>query len=161
MARAPFQVLVYPYCRTQEGGYEYAIFRRADEGFWQGIAGGGEDEETPLQAARREAFEEAGIGPDAEWLRLDTVEPIPVTEFRNSAIWGEGVYVIPQYCFGVKVADRRMALSHEHTEYAWLPYEEAVGRLKYDGNKTALWELEARLRGQGPRGGPERRARGA
>ena len=60
MTRAPFQVLIYPYRRIHEDGFEYAVFKRADEGFWQGISGGGEDGESPLEAARREAFEEAG-----------------------------------------------------------------------------------------------------
>ncbi len=152
MSRSPFQVLVYPYLRSANGRLEYALFKRSDEGFWQGIAGGGEDDETPLEAARREAFEEAGIAPDAAFLGLDTVEPVPVTEFRNSSIWGEDLYVIPQYCFGVRVEGRRIVLSHEHTEYAWLAYDDARERLKFDGNRTALWELDARLRGRGPRG---------
>lgn len=41
MARVPFQVLVYLYRRTAEA--EFALFRRADGGWWQGIAGGGEE----------------------------------------------------------------------------------------------------------------------
>ena len=61
MARAPFEVLVYPYRGLPDGRFVYALFRRADAGFWQGIAGGGEDGETPLEAVRREAYEEAGI----------------------------------------------------------------------------------------------------
>ncbi len=60
MARAPCQVLVLPYYRTDKAT-EYAIFRRTDAGYWQGIAGGGEDEETPLPAAKREAQEETSI----------------------------------------------------------------------------------------------------
>ena len=86
MARAPFQVLVYPYRKTREDGLEYALLKRSDAGYWQGIAGGGEDNETLLEAARREAYE-----------------------------------------------------------------EQAYALAKYDGNKTALWELDRRLRGQ-PRG---------
>lgn len=31
------------------------VFRRADDGNWQFITGGGEDDETPQQAARGEA----------------------------------------------------------------------------------------------------------
>lgn len=152
MPRAPFQVLVYPYRRASDGDWEYALFRRADLGYWQAVAGGGNDRETPLEAARREAFEEAGIPPDADYLRLDAVESIPVTEFRDSHLWGEDVYVIPQACFGVLVQGSRIVLSPEHTEYAWFTYEEAYQLIRYDGNRTALWELDARLRGRGPRG---------
>lgn len=147
MTRAPFQVLVYPYLRLGEQ-IEYALFHRADSGIWQAVSGGGEDNETPLQAAQREAFEEAGILPPAEFLCLDTRESVPALQFKDYPTWGEPIYVIPQYCFGVQLSQRRLALSPEHTEAVWLPYAQALGRLHYDGNRTALWELECRLRGQ-------------
>ena len=88
MARAPFQVLVYPFRKTETGLIEYALFKRSDAGYWQGIAGGGEDDETPLVAARRETIEESGIPPTSAFLQLSTVEPVPVTEFRDSHLWG-------------------------------------------------------------------------
>ena len=152
MARAPYQVLVYPYHKIHDDRFVYALLKRADAGYWQAIAGGGEDEETPLEAAKREAYEEAGIPVNSDFLQLDTVEPVPATEFRDSYLWGDDVYVIPQYCFGVLVKDSRIVLSREHTEYRWLTYEEACSLVKFDGNKTALWELDKRLRGRGPRG---------
>ena len=152
MARAPFQVLVYPYRQLQPSVFESALLKRSDAGYWQAIAGGGEDDEGPLAAARREAYEEAGLPANSDFLQLDTVEPVPVTEFSDSYLWGEDLYVIPQYCFGVLVTDHRIVLSREHTESAWLSYDQAHSLLKYDGNKTALWELDKRLRGRGPRG---------
>ena len=152
MTRAPFNVAVYPYRKIGEGEFEYALLKRADAGFWQGVSGGGEDDETPIETARRETFEETGISPDATFLQLDTVEPIPVTTFGVSYLWGEDLYVIPQYWFGVLAVERALVLSHEHTEYRWLAYEQARRLLEFDGNKTALWELNQRLRGWGPRG---------
>jgi dATP pyrophosphohydrolase len=148
MARAPFQVLVYPYRKVGDTEYEYALLRRSDEGWWQAIAGGGEDNETPLEAARRETREETGIALDTLFLQLDTIEPVRVTEFRDNHFWGADIYVIPQYCFGVLVQDGQITLSHEHTDYQWLTYDEAYNLLKYDGNRTALWELNQRLRGK-------------
>jgi dATP pyrophosphohydrolase len=155
MARAPFQVLVYPYRKTKNGQIEYALMKRSDEGFWQGIAGGGEDGETPLETAKRETHEETGIPQTSEFVQLDTIEPVPVIEFKDSHIWGEDVYVIHQYCFGVTSQNIQIVISHEHTEYKWLSYEEAFKLIKYDGNKTALWELDMRLKGKGPRGKDE------
>lgn len=149
--RAPFQVLVYPYRRAGDSAFEYALFRRSDFGFWQAIAGGGEIDETPLEAAQREAMEEAGLPQDSSYLQLDTVEPVPVTEFRDSHIWGDEIYVIPQYCFGVLVEGEEIVLSSEHTEYRWLGYEDAYQLTRYDGNKVALWELDRKVRGLGPR----------
>lgn len=152
MARAAFNVAVYPYRQMANGTFEYALLQRSDAGFWQGVSGGGEDEETPLAAAQRETFEETGIPADSVFLPLDTVEPIRVTVFGNSHLWGEDVYVVPQYCFGVQADGRTIVLSHEHADFRWLPYAEADELLRYDGNKTALWELNQRLRGKGPRG---------
>jgi dATP pyrophosphohydrolase len=74
-----------------------------------------------------------------------------VTEFNVGDLWGDEVYVIPQYCFGVLAKERQLTLSPEHTEYRWLRYDEADRLLKYDGNKTALWELDRKVRGLGPR----------
>ena len=68
MARAPFQVLVYPYRKASNRQFEYALLRRSDQGLWQGIAGGGEGEEKPLEAAKRETYEESGIPPTSEFI---------------------------------------------------------------------------------------------
>jgi dATP pyrophosphohydrolase len=83
---------------------------------------------------------------------LDTIVPVPVTEFRDSYLWGEQVYVIPQYCFGVSAQNVEIVISKEHTQYQWVSYEEAREIIKFDGNKTALWELNQRLKEKGPRG---------
>jgi len=131
---------------------EFALLLRAEEGFWQGIAGGGEDNETPLEAAKRETFEETGIKPTSTFIQLDTVESVPVTEFKDSLIWGENVFVIPQYCFGVLSSRFDINISKEHSAYGWFMYEQAQKMLKFDGNQTALWELKQRLMGKGPRG---------
>ncbi len=151
MARAPFQVLVFPYRPTREGTFEYALLKRRDAGYWQPIAGGGEAHETILEAAQRETHEETGIPSDSFFRQLDTMEFIPVTEFKDSHVWGDHVYVIPQYCFGVLVKDGVLVLSHEHTAYQWLAYQPARRRLKYAGNRTALWELDRKVRGLPPR----------
>ena len=151
MARAPFQVLVFPYRRASGSEFEYALLRRADAGYWQAVAGGCEDDETPLEAARRETCEETGLSRGLPFLPLDTVVTVPVTEFRDSYLWGDDLYVIPQYCFGVLAREEQLHLSDEHTEYRWLSYAEACSLIEYDGNKVALWELDRRLRGLGPR----------
>lgn len=145
MARAPFQILVIPYQIFPDGEIRYAVFKRADAGYWQGIAGGGENGETPLAAARREAQEEAGIDPRSEFLPLDSLSTIPVVGVGGFA-WGNEVLVIPQHCFGVRVLDERLSLSGEHTEYAWLTYDQARSHLHWQSNKNALWELNHRLK---------------
>ena len=148
VTRAPFQVLVFPYRFLWGTGFEYAVFRRADLGFWQGIAGGGEDAETPLEAAKREALEEGGIPLESSYLALDSTATIPVVDIARYLLWGDDVLVVPQHCFGVEAGGQTITLSHEHLEFRWVGYEAASALLKCDNNKTALWELDMRLRRQ-------------
>ena len=150
MTRAPFQVLVFPYRSVSDSGYEYAVFRRADLGFWQGIAGGGEDAETPLEAAKREAFEEGGIPRQSRFLPLDSTATIPVVDIAGYLLWGDDVSVVPEHCFGVEANGLEITLSHEHLDARWVVYAAARALLKYDSNKTALRELDLRLRRQAP-----------
>lgn len=151
MARAPFQVLVFPYHQRSDGIYVFAVFRRADDPYWQGIAGGGEGDETPRQAAQREAFEEGGIPLDAPLLALTTVTSVPVTYFPESYRWGDQVYVIPEYAFGVRWSSQDIVVSSEHSTACWVTYTEAAQMVRYDSNRVALWELHQKLRGLGPR----------
>lgn len=81
MARAQFQVLVIPFRETVGGKHEFAIFKRADGGYWQFIAGGGEDNESPADAAKREAEEEAGLPQSASCYALKTTTSIPAYNF--------------------------------------------------------------------------------
>ncbi|HEY7117009.1 MAG TPA: NUDIX pyrophosphatase [Tepidisphaeraceae bacterium] len=146
MARAPFQVLVFPYRIVENGEVAYAVFRRRDEGMpWQAIAGGGEGDETPLEAARREAWEEAGIAVDNAYVELESRATVPVAEFADFRD-REDLFVIPEFSFAVEVVEGDLPLSREHAEYAWLPYPEAHAVLRWDSNKNALWELDRRLR---------------
>jgi dATP pyrophosphohydrolase len=151
MARAPLQVLVLPFRRRADGVIEYAVFRRADhaDACWQGIAGGVEQGETAEQAARREMAEEAQIPRDGALLPLDAMASVPAVHFAARKTWGPDVYVVTERSFGVQVPHgHAIALSAEHSEYRWLVYDAAAALLTWDSNKTALWELNERLRGR-------------
>ncbi len=142
--RAPYQILAIPF-RLENGQPQYCVFHRADMDQWQFIAGGGEDRETPKEAAVREIWEESGWRA-AEVLTLRSVCCIPVDIFpyRHTYAWPSDLYVVPEYAFGFACAGEP-TLSREHLEYAWLSYEEARDRLKWDSNRTALYELHRRL----------------
>ena len=145
MSRAAFQVLVIPFQVDTNGEPRYLLFKRADPDVWQWIAGGGEESEEPEQAARREALEEAGIPQDACLTRLDSVASIPAIHFADRHLWGDGIFVIPEFSFGVEVHTKEVCLSGEHSACEWLDYETARSRLEWESNKTALWELHSRL----------------
>lgn len=145
--RAPYQVLVLPY-KKEEDAIRYCIFKRSDmDDCWQFIAGGGETEDgSTLISAKREAFEEANISPNVRYAQLETQCSISTECFRARAVWGESCLVIPEYAFAVEVADGEIHTSREHTEFAWVDYDTARQRLKYDSNKVALWELDNKIK---------------
>jgi dATP pyrophosphohydrolase len=126
---------------------EYAIFFRRSPrygGLWQWVAGGGEDAESPIEAARREANEEAGIPLDANYLLLESMATIPAPQAAGM-LWGPDVLVVPEYAFGVDVQAVEIRISHEHEEFRWVSFAEAQQMLRFDSNKNALWELDHRL----------------
>ena len=145
MARAPFQVLVLPFRRSGDGAVEFAVLRRRDLGLWQGVAGGGEDGETPGQAAVREAGEELGLDRRVPLYRLQTVASIPARVFAARHTWPKGTYVIPEYAFAADLTGLDVTLSKEHTAVRWLDARAAQAALRFDSNRTALEELAERL----------------
>ena len=141
--RAPFQVLVLPW-RVSGEQIEYAVFKRSDGDYWQFIAGGGEGSELPIEAARREAFEEARIPSDAPLFALDSRNTVPVIELAGKLLWGPDVLVVPEYTFGVKVDDAALTISGEHTEYRWGDFQSCYDLLHWHSNRNALVELDHR-----------------
>lgn len=111
--RAAFQILTIPY-RITDGFPCYCVFHRADADQWQFIAGGGEDAETPFDAAKREVFEEAGVQSD-QWIALKSISYIPVTAIseKHRQHWVKNIYVIPEYTFGF-LCNEAIKISHEH-----------------------------------------------
>jgi dATP pyrophosphohydrolase len=142
--RAPFQVLVLPW-RRGGAGLEVAALRRADYDLWQFVSGGGELGETPEAAARREATEEAGLPPDAPLLTLDATATVPACWFTAWPSWPADVLVVREHAFAVEVGARELTLSPEHRELRWCGVPEAMELLRFDSNRTALWELHERL----------------
>lgn len=142
MSRAPFQVLVF-LRRVVDNEAEYLLLRRADLGVWQGIAGGGENDEGPEDAAIRETLEETGIALSA-LVNLESVSMIPTLDVTDVLLWGEDIVELPEYAFCATVpADVRIILSVEHTESRWCGRDEALRLLEWESNKRAIFKAEA------------------
>lgn len=120
---------------------EYLILLRADLSVWQGISGGGEGNETPLEAALRETREEVGITP-TRMVQLDSTAMIPATEVLADPPWAKEE--IPEYSFLADIpSDVTIHLSREHKGFMWCNYETALTMLKFESNAAAL--VEARM----------------
>lgn len=90
--RAPFQILAIPY-RIIDGIFMYCVFHRSDHDQWQWISGGGEDDETPIEAAKREIFEEGGVAVK-DIVELTSKCHIPTYIFPKRYLynWPENMY---------------------------------------------------------------------
>lgn len=85
MSRAPFQVLVF-LRRLDANGPEYLVLKRADLSVWQGVAGGGEGDESPREAAIRETMEEVGASA-TRLIDLESVAMVPVLDVVGCYRW--------------------------------------------------------------------------
>lgn len=141
--RTPFNALVIPFYREPGAPTLYCVLLRTDAGFWQWVAGGGEDAETPAETAVRETREETGI--EGALYALQSEARVPVSAFSARDQWPDDLYVIPEYHFAVEASAPEAQLSAEHTACEWLRYDEAFSRLRFQSNQTALWELAERL----------------
>ena len=77
---------------------------------------------------------------------MKMTDHVPVTSFEARDEWAVDTYVVPQHFFACDASCLTLTLSHEHSEIRWATYEEAHELLRYDSNKSALWELAERLR---------------
>jgi dATP pyrophosphohydrolase len=144
--RQPLTVVVFPF-RLVAGQPEYAIFRRADDANWQSVSGGVEGSETLTQAARRETAEETGLSGTRPLYRLDMVSGVEKTCFAASKYWPADLYIVAKHFFAMDLtdSDQDVKLSEEHHEFRWLAYDQAYATIRYDDDKTALWELNTRI----------------
>lgn len=145
--RAPMQVLVLPYT-IQDRMPLFCILKRADNQSWQFVAGGGEDNETPKQAASRELFEEIGIDtkPDLYQLKFMTYVPANCFAECHRKNWGNETIILPEYSFAVRIDTNNVILSTEHTEFRWVSFDEAQSSLHWQSNGVALYELNERIK---------------
>lgn len=146
-----FQVLVLPFRKrsaSHSSGplHDYAVLKRADMQVWQGVAGGGKLAEEPIEAARREASEEAGVDPAFPFIALESIASIQLSYFPDLLPFIGQRYVVMEYAFAVECpSDFELRLSGEHVDGRWSDFAIAYDLLKWDSNRTALWELHARL----------------
>ena len=98
------------------------------QGHWDFIKGKVEQGETPYETASRETKEETGIS-DIEF--IDGFEESVEYNFRfkNEDIHKTVVF------FLAKTNEKKITLSHEHSDFVWLEYDDALKRLRLEMRK--------------------------
>lgn len=132
--------------RRQAEGLEFLILRRVpnDGGFWQPITGAIEVQETAREAMLREVAEETGL---REHIHVSEVEV-------HRQEWGDEIIAGEDVVFAVEVAlDSSVNINaDEHDAHEWLPLEQAIARVKHDGNKISLQKVHDYALGRGAQG---------
>ena len=123
------------------------IMERADKaGFWQSVTGSVEGEETPIEAAIREVFEETGLNATQynlqDWRASNVYEIYPHWRHR----YAPSVVENTEHLFGLELPEKlaiKLAPS-EHIRYEWVDWREAAKRVFSWTNIDALKRLGER-----------------
>jgi len=100
-----------------------------DGGFWQTVTGTLEDGESLRSTLEREIEEEVGIS-------KKHIKQISDVVYKFN--WDKNGWCQTDFVFVVLADTDKVVLSHEHIDYAWLDPEEAIERVKTQGNKEAI-----------------------
>lgn len=149
--RRQFPQFLAPYCIAFEKSVGAVVFRVVDgkteylllkyrNGHWEFPRGKAEDNESEEETMRREIYEETGI---------DTVHIVDA--FRETMTFSYTAHgkereerKREKSCIFIRkkaifyLAEAKMedvAVSHEHQEFTWMPFEEAYQRLTYENAK--------------------------
>ena len=126
-------------------GMEVLVLRRAaggrNAGSWECVHGAIEEGETPVEAARREAAEEAGVATGA-WYNLSRVEAF----YRHDR---DEVALIPGFVVFLP-AGAEVRLGAEHDASDWLAPAAAGERVAWPRIRRAIADLVELLGGVDP-----------
>ena len=120
------------------------IMERADKvGFWQSVTGSLEDNETPIQTAVREVFEETGLDTTQyelqDWQTSNVYEIYPHWRHR----YAPNITENREHVFGLCLpcAMSITLAAGEHVRYEWVDWREAAARVFSWTNVDALKKL--------------------
>ena len=109
-----------------DDGQVLRLLRREPAGFWQSVTGSLDPGEPPLKAALREVREETGLDPSVGLADGGIINRYPIhPAWRHK--YAPEVQENQEYVFHLCVPEPcDISLSSEHSEYRWLPREEAA-----------------------------------
>ena len=116
--------------RNDSGKNEFLLLNYP-QGHWDFIKGKVEEDETLHETALRETKEETGIS-DIEF--IDGFEESVEYDFRFKK---ENIHKIVVF-FLAKTNEKKISLSHEHNDFVWLEYDDALKNTTFRNAKNVL-----------------------
>lgn len=118
------------------------MLRHTPPDFWQSVTGSLLDEETPRQAAQRELREETGFLADAHLTDSGIVNRYPIHPAWREK-FAPDVTENTEYVFSFELPaiDAVQLDPDEHSEYHWLPRDEAAARASSTTDRDAILAL--------------------
>jgi len=101
------------------------------QGHWDFVKGKVEEGETPHETALRETKEETGIS-DIEFIDGFEESVEYDFKFKNEDIHKKVIF------FLAKTSEKKVSLSHEHNDFVWLEYDDALKKTTFRNAKNVL-----------------------
>lgn len=133
IGRVNLQVFIF----TRNPKFMVLILKRIPErdSYWQPISGGFEEDEKPIDAIKREIYEETGIK------ELERIIDLKCS-FIFKTLWYGKLTKMREIYFTTEIKkEKPIRISNEHEEYKWYTEDKAKIFLKWKHNIIALNKL--------------------
>lgn len=124
--------------KRENGQYLHLTVKyKVERDYWGLVKGHVEKNETELETARREIYEEVGLS-DISF----------VDGFRTEITYAPapGVRKLVVFFLAEAHNDQVSYLWNEHDDHLWLPYETMLAKLTYESDRRVIREAEAFLK---------------
>ena len=147
MSKAPYKIPISVLVVIYTPDLQVLLLERADApGFWQSVTGSQNEGETLFETAQREVREETGLDTGryglTEWRKENVYEIYERWRDR----YAPGTTHNTEHLFSMKLQQASpVTLSpREHTQFVWLPWQQAADKVFSPTNAAAIRELPER-----------------